>query len=278
VTDVIKALGNIKLAYVYTTLLILMVWPLIAPFSIPTPISPYTKEAYDLIESLPEGANVLFVIDTEPSGWPAIGPGAYALAEHLFRKPVKIFFVTFLPLAPSLIDDIIAHCPSANNKKYGIDYINLGFVAGAETGYAAFASNIRNVVSTDFKYNKPIDEWPIMKDVKNMNDFKLVVEPSYAIGQLEFCIRQFFLPYHVPILSIPPFNDIPWAENYYRAGQLRAYIRGTSGIADYERLLGYIGDGTKATAVMTTTHIYAICLLVIGNASYAITKYMRRED
>jgi len=268
---------EIKLSYVYLVLLILMVWPLISPFALPTPISPYTKEVYDIIENLPEGANVLFVVDVPPSGWPAIGPGAYAMAEHLFRRPVKVFFVTFLPLAPPLIDDIIEHCPSAKEKEYGVDYINLGFVAGAEVGIAAFAADIKGVVSTDFKYSKPLDEWPIMKDIKNIEDFELICEPTSAITYMEYLIRQVLLPYDVPIVSIPPFVDIPWAENYYRVGQLKGYIRGTSGIADYERLLGYTGDGTKATAVMTTTHMFAICLLTIGNISFVITKYIKRE-
>jgi hypothetical protein len=268
-----KKMGEISSKWIYILLAILLVIPLLVPIPLPLTPSHYTMEVYETIESLKPGDNVLFVIDTGTSGWPALGPGVIALVEHLFRKDgVKVFFVEFESTSPPLVDRAVAAAPSASKKKYGEDWIHLGFVAGEETGKASFAADIRKVISVDYKYGKPIDEYPIMKNVKNMNDFKLIVEPTNAITWMEQAIRQWYTPYHVPIISIPPFLDVPWAENFYRAGQLKAYLAGTSGLAEYEKLLGMYGDATRGLAVMTTTHTYAIILFVIGNISYFLSR------
>ncbi|MEM3714259.1 MAG: hypothetical protein QXF82_04850 [Nitrososphaeria archaeon] len=269
----VKKMGEISSKWIYFVLAILLVLPLIVPIPLPLKPSHYTLEVYEAIESLKPGDNVLFVIDTGTSGWPALGPGVISLVEHLFRKDgVKVFFVEFESTSPPLVDRAVAAAPSASKKQYGVDWIHLGFVAGEETGKASFAADIRKVISVDYKYGKPIDEYPIMKDVKNMHDFKLIVEPTNAITWMEQAIRQWVTVYKVPLISIPPFLDVPWAENFYRAGQLKAYLAGTSGLAEYEQLLGIYGDAIKSLAVMTTTHTYAIILFIIGNIAFFLQR------
>lgn len=59
-------------------------------------------------------------------------------------------------------------------KKYGVDYVNLGFFSGAESGLAAWAENFPNIFKTDW-LGVPIAQFPMMKDIKSVKDFDLVL-------------------------------------------------------------------------------------------------------
>lgn len=58
--EIIKKLANINPMYIYLTITILVVVPLIFPLSLPIYMDPQAVDFYDAIENLPEGSKILF--------------------------------------------------------------------------------------------------------------------------------------------------------------------------------------------------------------------------
>jgi len=131
-----------------------------------------TIKAYRCIDELEPGDLVLVSPDFVPGMWVEVGPAMNAIMQHLFMKKVKIIIVSFYSDGPVLAEKIISEI-DVGDARYGVDYVNLGYIPGLETAMAAFVENPR-VIEYDY-YGTPIGELEIMEEVDSIDDFKLYV-------------------------------------------------------------------------------------------------------
>lgn len=244
--------------------------PIVSPIGLPVPISRYTKMAYDAIEAVPQNSLVLFSSVNAGGNWPDLGIPSVALTTHLFKRHLKFVFIGFDAggEAPTVQQTMILPAVDRGlgrfGAQYGVDYVNLGWVAGLESGEAAFANNIRSVVTRDFVQGKPIDELPIMKGVNTGKDFQFVIHVGYA----EDPIRQYVTAFKLPLVVATWGMMGPHYPPYVEAGQMKGLIVGMPGAAEYELLIGMKGDGLRGSDALSMTHLMVAVFCVLGNVYY----------
>ena len=272
-----------KLEAVDVRLIFLVLWiavgiPLLTPLYLPLSISPDTVKYQAAIDALPADVVVAFGMDVSPAGYGGeLGPQARATATHLFRKPVKIIFLTFWETGAPLIEDVWKNrfvADGMKDKKYGVDYVNLGWIPGTETGMSSFATDVwKTLEKGDYKGTKLAD-LPIMAKVKTISDiYMLICIETGTPGGPEY-LRQWQarnpqLKMLVGSLGV----SVPANIAYVAAGQYISILRGGRGATEYQRLLGIMTTAdVMGSDAMTMSHVVVLVFLIVGNLGYFATR------
>lgn len=258
--------------WLYVIIIIAVSWPLLNPIGLPVAIEKWTRNAYDTIETLPEGSKVLISSTNAGSNWPDLGIPETALTRHLLKKGHKVVFFSYGTEAAVLTDTKILPVANVYGAKSGEDYVLFDFLAGGENAQAAFAADIRSVLTQDY-YGVPIDDLPLMQDVNSASDFDLVI----GIGYAEELIRQFQSPYGVPAITGTWGMMGPHYFPYLDTGQLQGMVMGMRGGAEYEHMVGFVGEGLQGADALSMTHIAVAMFAVLGNLLYIYAKATGKE-
>lgn len=252
------------------------------PRDLPITVSPQVKAAYDAIDSLPEGSRVLLSFDYGPSTLPEVQGSAIAMIRHCFRKNLKIVAIALWPDAVPLAEKIFLLIPQEFKKTVEKDYIFLGYKYGGPTG-----SGVIEPMGTEFSRvfpftigskenpSKPISEVPLLKDVKNYNDFGLLISVSAGVPGIKEYIQMANSRYHIKVIGATSKVTAPELYPLLNSGQLSGLAGGLMGGAEYEKLMNYKGEATKLIFVQSVTHLIIIGFIVLGNIIYFVEK--RRE-
>jgi len=273
-----KRLESVDVRIIYLILWIAIGIPLLTPLYLPLSISPDTVKYRDAIDKLPAGSIVVFGMDVSPAGYGGeLGPQARATATHLFRRPVKIIFLSFWETGAPLIEAVWRDrfvAEAMKDKRYGIDYVNLGWIPGTETGMASFATNVwATIEKGDYKGTKVAD-LPLMANVKTVSDIHLLVcietgTPGGPEYTRQWQARNPSLKILVGALGVSVTGNMP----YVASGQWITMLRGGRGAAEYQRLLNIAtpADAQGADA-MTMSHAVLLVFLLVGNLGYFATR------
>jgi hypothetical protein len=249
-------------------MLIIIVIPAIYPLGIPVIVSGYTKEAYNYIENLPPGSTVVIGGGIGVSLWPDLESYARALFWQLAQLPVKTVIVGFSADDVLLMQSVIDYVDLQKNfpdKKYGVDIVLMGYLAGVENAYAKFAKDPYNAFTTDY-YGTPISQLPIMQGLKQTSDISVII--LFTGADATAPVRQFVTTYKIPLIAAPNIGWVPTYMPYYQAGQLVGLIAGIRGGAEYELLIGKPGKGLAITDGLSLSFLYTLILIVAGNIYY----------
>ena len=138
--SVIEKLKSIDRRIIFIIIGLSVIIPLIAPLNLPVGVSPPVQAAYDFVESLPEGSTILMAFDFDPGTMPELYPMSIAFMRHCYNKNHKIIAVSIWPFGAPLARDAFKQVGIKEyNKKYGIDFVNLGFVPGDVVAIKALA-------------------------------------------------------------------------------------------------------------------------------------------
>ncbi|MCS7364087.1 MAG: hypothetical protein NDF54_01445 [archaeon GB-1867-035] len=272
--SIFQRLGRLDPRVFFTLLIFAVAIPIISPLGLPVPITQPVLDAYNYIENLPEGSVVLYSMSVAGGGWDDVGGGVIATMQHLFSRPVKIiifsYFADSVPWVEYTLNNIDKH-----GKKYGEDYVWLGYLAGGEAMLAGLASSIRSITTTD-AYGTPLDNLPMMKDIDNIHDIDLIVHAEISTI-FEAYLRQFQAPYGKPIILICPSMMVTMYFPYY-PNQAIGIIGGVRGSAEYELLIHRPGMASVSTDTLSTTHILIIVMIIMGNIGYYFERKIRRGE
>lgn len=269
-------LQNLNTVALYAILVVLMLVPLLHPLALPVKITPHSIDLYEKIESLKPGDVVLLDFSWMYAFKMLHHAAHVAVLKHLFSRPgVKIVMVCFFDASSELSwRDVINEVnPQVNfpEKQYGKDWIWLGYITGMEAAVLAFADNPWQTVPTD-KYKTPISNYPDFYDaVKSAPDFALVIEGGGHGGVNGYVTGGFLKGFGLKYGCWLAYNMDPSciAEFYpYYPTVIKSLLNGNAGAAEYERLMNQIGAGTKYMDAISSTHVYAIILIVIANIGF----------
>ncbi len=275
-----ERLQSIERLPLYVTFLIVVMIPLVVPLNLPVAIGPHAIALYNKIESLKPGDVVLFDFSY---GWSfaPIHHGAHvAIWRHLFSRPgIKVIMVEFFAADSVLSYEYALKVvnPSVNypDKKYGEDWVWLGWVTGMEAAVAAFADDIWKTVPTDAK-GTPMTQYPSLYNaVKNCGDFDLVIEGGGHGGVNGVVtggyLKYIGMKYHVPMA----YNMDPatMAEFFpYYPDVIFSLINGNRGGAEYEKLIKRPGSAIMMMDATSTTHVYSIALIALANIGFLLER------
>lgn len=265
---------NVDKRVLYLLLALAIGIPIVAPLGLPIRVTPMVQSAYDFINTLPAGSIALIGYDFEPGNDIDMCPQANGLFHLLGSKGIKVVTLSSFPSSPIYAEQTTKTLEDGYGYKYGTDYVNLGYYAGGEATFTAFATDPFKIFPKDYRGNDTTT-LPLMQNVKTLKDFSLVVTlndgPANGI-EIAACVRQANMAYGLPLLigctPVMSASTIP----YVQSKQAIGIVIGLSGAAELETLTGHPGPGVRGMDSQSVAHLLIIAFIVLGNIGYFVTK------
>ena len=282
-------LGSLDRRIIFFIVGLSVIIPLIKPEWVTLPIRPTSESQlmFDEINKLNKGDKLLLSFDYGPSTKPEIHPMSIAILKHMYAKNVLVYGFALWPDGNFMSTEAFSEVANDFEKKYGVDYVNLGFKPGAEAVIKGIASDIRALYTTDLN-GTSINDIPMMKGVINIEDFDFVFSLSAGFpGSIEW-VQYACDPKNIPMstgcTSIQVTDLLP----FVGTGQIRGILAGMPGAAEYENLvnaelkkMGIIGKPGQLLIMMSAqsvAHVVIVLFIVFGNIMYFITRKKKGKD
>jgi hypothetical protein len=270
-TQIIESMDR---RWVFVLMFVAMSLPLLVPVHMPVRVSPEARSFYERIEALKDGDVVFLSADYDPGGKAELDPMLIAALHHLFRKNVRIVGDTLWPAGPGLLERAFQEIAPIYGKKYGVDYVHLGFKEGKENVMVELGKSFRTVFPNDY-YGTPVDSLPLMSHggpnggpIDKLGDTKLLVNISVGYPGTKEWVQQVRGRYEIPIVAGCAAVSAPEYYPYVQSGQLSGLLGGLSGAAEYEQLINKPGWGTTGMAAQSLSHATIAVLILLGNFVY----------
>lgn len=253
---------------------VIIAYVILNPFKIPFPVTSYGQQYYDFVDGIEPGSIVGFMCSDTPSTQPSLGSSTMITMKMLFEKNCKIVFWQDEAFGPPIYETYVATVIGQLDRtlEYGVDYVNLGYIAGTESGTAAFLADIRKTVGSTDAYGANIEGMPIMQGVNMGSDFDYgfanvacrCTEPLY--------VRQWADPYDIPMATINCAMDLTAVQPYLATGQMFGTANGLLGSAEMEYLTNNLGIAFGQTLSVSMAGVYFVALIILGNVFFFASK------
>src|SRR5437867_13067684 len=142
---ILDRLASIDRRIVYLVMGLAVLVPIVFPIGLRVAITPSTELAFEAIEKLPEGSRVLVSFDHGTSHAAENDPMAAAVLRHCVARNLKVVALALFPIggdsvARDRIEDLAKDFP---DKKYGIDFVNLGYKDGGQAAMKGMGQDIQ---------------------------------------------------------------------------------------------------------------------------------------
>jgi len=265
--NVLEKLGNIDSRVIYALLIIVLLLPLRSPIGLPISISKHTERSFAVLDTLKEGDIIIMDVGYSVSGAADVEPQTVAILKHLFEKGVRMIFVGNQTEGPMITERLVKPYEAAG-KQYGVDFVNLGYLAGGENAIAAYCQDLKKSYPVDFRGN-PTSSLPLLQNVNSASDVKMFV--FFTTQNSDMYVRQ-VTQYKIPLVGGLINTIAPQAEPYVNAGQLAGILVGLRGGAEYEMLMKAPGQGVASMDAQSMGHLLIILFILFANISYLATK------
>ena len=281
-------LGSLDRRIIFLIVGLSVLIPLLKPEWIDLPIrsTPESQIVFDEINKLNAGDKMLLSFEYSPSTKPEIHPMAIAILKHLYAKNIQVYGFALWPDGNFMSTEAFSEVSDDYDKKYGVDYVNLGYKPGGEAVIKGIASDIRTLYPADLQ-GTSINDIPMMKDVVNIEDFDFVFSLSAGYPGSKEWVQYACDPKNIPLstgcTSIQVTDIMPYVEN----GQIRGILAGMPGAAEYESLVEVElqkmeiavkpGEASGMMAAQSIAHVVIVLFIIFGNISYFITRKKNRK-
>ena len=281
-------LGSLDRRIIFFIVGLSVLIPLLKPewVTLPIRITPESQVMFNAINKLNEGDKLLLSFEYGPSTKPEIHPMSIAILKHMYAKNILVYGFALWPDGNFMSTEVFSEVSDDYGKKYGIDYVNLGYRPGAEAVVKGIAADIRALYTVDL-HGTPINDIPMMKDVFNIEDFDFVFSLSAgypgSTEWVQFACDPKNIPLSTGCTSIQATDILPYVKN----GQIRGILAGMPGAAEYEILVeeelrkmdinSKPGKASGMMAAQSIAHVVIVLFIIFGNITYFITRKKNRK-
>ncbi|MEM3070218.1 MAG: hypothetical protein QW638_04845 [Candidatus Bathyarchaeia archaeon] len=252
--------------WIWLVVMVAFAIPIIRPLAIPISISEETRKAFDAIESFPEGSVVMLDVEMWMRYYPELGPTTEAFIYHVLKKNLKlVIWASSAEGAPFAETALRAVNPEKMGKRYGVDYVHLGYIAGGEKAMASLMTDIHSTVTTDYYGNK-ITDLKIMENVRSSKDIKTIA--CVISTQPDDRVRQYSITGGIKWIALTSGGWVPGIKPFVASGHVLTTVGGIRGGAEYELLVGRPGSGLISTDITSVTLLLMVALVVLSNIGY----------
>ena len=255
---------------IFALIFVAVVWPLIQPMRLPIGVSPPVQTLYDAVEAIPPGSIVMLGADYSPDTMPELQPMVDTFLRHAFERDLRVVVACLWPASPPLVERAMTPLAEEFNKEYGVDYVNLGYMAGGIVTLLGMGSSIPITFPSDYG-GTPVTEIPLMHEVENFDDIAFVMEVSAGTPGTREWVQQVQGRYRVALGSGTTAVGAPNFYPYVQSGQLTGLLGGLKGAAEYETLIGHPGDATKGMDAQSIVHALVVVFILFGNVVYLLS-------
>ncbi|MBD3256871.1 hypothetical protein GF377_00465 [candidate division GN15 bacterium] len=252
--------------YTFIGLAIVVIVTMAIGYEPEVPASPDTLKMYQMIEDLPEGSVLMVSFDHEASSLPEIRPLALALLRHAFERDMRLIGTALLAEGTGVGYGLMRQVAAEYGKRYGTDYVYLGFRPQYIAAILSMGESIPATFPEDY-LGEPYLSYPMLRGIESYDDIAGVIsvtDGSMTVHWVEYGNGQ----YGVPISAFVTAAMVTTYDPYLSSGQLVSIVGGLRGAAEYEQLIGIGGSGARGMLAQTSSHLYVILLIIIGNVIY----------
>ncbi len=287
---IVRWFVNMPASHLSTILALTSLMLVIFPQTFPIKYDANAVNYFNFIEAMKPGDVFIYDVSTNIQSRTVCQANDMYILVHLFAKPgIKFIGVSFAAPGPVNWETDLSLVPDNFKamKKYGTDYVYLGFIPGDQSGSAAFCSNIRSIKTTDY-YGTPIDQLPLMatgnpKTGGSINDascFYATLFTYWNAAMIQAYAQVFGDTWHVPIVRVSSswVTDSPYYPKY-----LVQYLFSAQYV-QYESLVfnkyGYVGVNQIYYTIQAVACAMFVGLITIANVAYWADRYTtsRRKE
>ena len=257
---------------VYALMFVVVLVPLLRPVRLPLGIGSPARRFHATIEALRPGSIVVMPFDYDPGVMAEVHPMAVAVLRRLLEKRVRVIAVTLQPAGPPLADRAWAEVGPPLGRKYGVDFVNLGYKSGNEALILALGASMKTTFPLD-AHGAAVDTLPLMRDIDKLGEASLLIEIAGTVAA-NIWVQQAQGRFHVPMVAGVVGVLAPEFFPYLQAGQVRGLLGGMAGAAEYEALTGHPGTATRGMDAQSLAHLLIVALIALGNALW----FTRRKE
>ena len=244
-------------------LVIIMFVSYLVPLGIPLTIRDPTRKTYEFIQSLDDPRPVLLSLDYTAGAQPEIKPGMLAVLKHIIQENIKFVIVGVgTDEATALMQTLLNESGAREQYINGQDYLAIGYIPGGEITVTTLSKDFQSIVKTDAS-GTPITDLALGRDLKDWTSFSAMI-PFDSAGVTSFWIRN-WSQLEIPFYAAFTAGGEPTWVAFYNSGNIRGYLSGLRGGAEYELLSGFKAAGIKSMDLQSLTHLYALVVMIVGN-------------
>jgi len=262
---------------VYALLALVVTVPILSHAVLPVPVSATTRAVFDFINRLPANSLVVLSFDYSTSTVPELHPQAIVVTQHLFTRPVKIMFVAQWTDGPALTDAVL-DAIEKGNKKYGVDYVMLGWIPNIAT-VIGMTANIAQFFPVDTLGN-PTASLPLIKEFPAGKKASLVI--TFATGEpgLNDYLQFWQAPFNIPVAVGSTASAAPGYLPFYNSHQIVGILISLRAAAEYEILIGRIGlsGAIPAMVALSASHAMIVIVVVAANVLFLLRRRKTAGD
>ncbi len=261
---------------IYLLVALAVVVPFLLPFNLAGMALPISNtraaEFYDVIQSLPPGSTAVVAFDYEPSLAGEMDLQAHVIVAELVRRRVRVIAVSTIETGPQIAQRTLDPAAAVvKDYRYGVDYVNMGYLAGHEAGLAQVAANGLALDTLDYVTKQALRQLPISASVKSLRDVALVVELAGTEDALQMWMEQ-VQPRGVRMAAGVSAAVEPRAIALRDARQLVAILGGLVGAAQFEILANQPGTAVASVDAQGAGQVVLVLVIVLGNVVYWISR------
>lgn len=252
--------------WVFLGLFLTITIAMLTDISLDVSVSNQTDRMYNFIDSLPTGSVLIVSFDHEASSLPEIKPVGLALLRHAFKKGHRLIGVSLLAEGTAIGYRMMQSTAAEFDRNYGSDYVFLGFKPQYIAAILSIGESIEKTFPVDY-LGRPVGELELLHDVDNYDGVAAVL--SITDGSLTtHWIEYGQARYGVKVISGMTAAMMTTFDPYLASGQMTALMGGLRGAAEYEKLIGKSGGGSRGMLAQSTAHAYVLLLIIVGNVLY----------
>jgi hypothetical protein len=267
--------ANVDRRWIYALMIFVIALALLRPIGLAIIPSADTQKVYDIVEALPPGSIVWMGMEFSAGGIPELMPALQSMIRQGFKEGRDLRFVCggLWQMAGDMADQAFSIVEKEfPNKKYGVDWVNIGYRPGGEVLLQQYLDNIiKTAQGVDF-YGNDLNTLPLLKEFPNLKAAKLVtIFCTGTPGEKEY-IKHVTSPNNLPLVEAAISVSIPECMPLVQAGQISGLVAGMKGAAEYEVLVGSPGTATAGMDAQSFSHALIIIFMILGNIGYIVTK------
>ena len=264
--SLVTALEKLDRRWIFLTIGLLVLLPLLFPLALPLYISPPVRSFVEAVDSIPDGSRVLMSCDYDPGSIPEMVPMTRTALRHLLDKKCKIVITVLWNGGPGLVDRIVRQVVEHEypDRQYGVDYVNLGYKAGDEAVMVLMGQGIVNAFPRDYHGNDT-RTMPIMQGVRDYTSFPMLVNISGGYPGTKEWVQQVQARFHLPMVAGVTAVSAPEYYPYLQSHQILGLLGGMAGAAEYEKARGEKGSATRGMDAQSLAHYFVAVCILLGN-------------
>ncbi|GMV37968.1 MAG: hypothetical protein AMXMBFR61_24760 [Fimbriimonadales bacterium] len=282
-----EKLQTIDRRILYLILIIVVSIFIVYPVSLPNQPLPQSRKLFDLINDAPDGSLVFI-----SSGWTMSSRGEslplyQALVRLCMRKNHRIAVISLTE--PAAAGFALSSLVEVAREKYhppyieGKNWVSLGYMPAGDAYIQSLTSNIQGALDKAEVRGQPATKSEMLKDVKSLKEFVVVVDVSASASYLLWVERVHGI---VPLGLMCTGVMFPEALPYQKSGQLAGVAFGARGAYDFETMMAEdpklspsedaakmaYGLGREYMTPLTAAMILLTLAIVVGNVAMVMAR------